>query len=111
MAIDNYRTISARLRDRASFRGNSLRGDWLTASAMPGRGRLTGFDAAAYRELGEWAERSGLPAYVVRSYATPIAFALPGLRAYIVGERFSATTTRGQNLCRAWIDDGLRATA
>lgn len=57
----------------------------------------------------EWASRyrsdnqSPGIAYTVRSYATPIAWALANGEITIPEVSYSITTTRHQNLCRAWL--------
>ncbi len=46
-------------------------------------------------------ERDGT--YVVVSYRTPIATWRPGVGADVPDQRYSVTTSRQQNLCRAWL--------
>jgi hypothetical protein len=106
MANANYRTIPALLKKREAFTGNTMRAEWVPAnSADIDTGRLMpgDFDEAALRQLEEWSARTGLPIYVVYSYSTPIAFGIgDDGPAYVVSQRFSVTTSRQQNLCRAY---------
>jgi len=71
-----------------------------TASAMTGtrdimsEGRLSGADCEKYYE-----DRRVID-FVVYSYHTPIAWHREGLGWYIVGQKFSQTTSKHQNLVR-----------
>lgn len=53
----------------------------------------------------EWAKKinEDSPTYVVYSYGTPIAWVAEDGRVVIPDESYSTTTTRQQNLCRAWL--------
>lgn len=68
----------------------SLRGE-LSNGYGPGSGRLEGTDLDQYR-----ADRGNF-AYVVMSYATPIAWTTTDGRTHIVEQRFSPTTGRQQS--------------
>lgn len=74
----NYRQIPDRLRGRTPFQGNSMR-----------------------------AERTDYPdetfEYRVYSYATEIARVTRMGEVIVYPEHYSVTTTRQQNLCRAWL--------
>jgi hypothetical protein len=71
--MDNYYTISDRLKNREPFIGNSLRGYW--------EGNT----------------------YKVMSYHTLIATLEEGGQRWVSPERYSNTTSRAQNLIkRAW---------
>lgn len=59
-------------------------------------GRFTGLSRDNFRASRD----SGLLAYVVMSYATPIAWALTDGTTVVVEERFSATTSRHQSVVR-----------
>ena len=48
--------------------------------------------------------------YTVRSYATPIAWVRADGRTVIPPVGYSLTTTRHQNLCRAWLASTSEAT-
>jgi len=58
---------------------------------------------------GEWVARYRSDAaspgviYAVTSYATPIAWVRQDGQVVIPDEGYSATTSRHQNLCRAWL--------
>lgn len=87
MAHASYRQIPSAIRNRDRFTGNSLSGGPLRPGeyVSKGRGNLTVPDNADY---GIW------------SYATIIGYAI-GPNLFVTSERFSVTTTRGQNLLRS----------
>ncbi len=62
-------------------------------------GRLPAEWASRYRD----GNQSPGIVYTVRSYATPIAWALASGEITIPEVSYSITTTRHQNLCRAWL--------
>lgn len=83
----SYRQIPRLIESRQDFNGNSLRG----ARKLPGVHVSSGRGSARFAEL------AGMGDYVVYSYATPIAYAV-GNELFVTSERFSTTTSRGQNL-------------
>lgn len=66
-------------------------------------GALQGATATAYVSTGrlpaEWHESLGRADYVVTSYATPIAWHIPGEGWVRPEVRYSRTTSRHQGLC------------
>lgn len=84
MSNASYAQVPYFVRTRAPFNGNSLRGRRIRPGeyVSQGRGSLKIPDSADY---------------VVWSYQTPIAYAI-GDTLYVTTERFSTTTSRGQNL-------------
>ena len=84
------------LTDQVPFDGNSVRArrDWDPNTNGPGR--LSAADRVLFYED----ERHQ---YVVWSYATPIAWVTASGRVIIPDAKYSATTTRYQNKCRAWL--------
>ncbi|NRQ38793.1 hypothetical protein HII36_44270 [Nonomuraea sp. NN258] len=88
------RQVVARLVQHAAFQYGAL-------SAVCYAPQETG------RMPGEWAERYRADAdrtvYMVRSYATPIAWVRDDGHVVIPDHNYSATTTRHQRLCRAWL--------
>lgn len=91
---------------RASFTGNSMSAVWIPERALSpwGVGLLSDHDIKEYYKACDYTERGFCSLYIVRSYRTPIAWAHEGRTAYIVGAKFSSTTSRQQTLVRAWID-------
>lgn len=95
MAKLNYRRIPDALRTRETFEGNSMYAVRMLASHVS-TGQLSGDDLKAFRAIqGE--------AYVVKSYNTPIAWITEDGTVTIPDTKYSATTSRQQNLCRAWL--------
>lgn len=90
MSKSNYRQIPQKLHRKEEFTGNTMRGRWEYAYAD--------FRHLDHRvSKGNWA-------YLVYSYATVIALWDPSEGTAIVNTgRYSNTTTRHQNLCRAWL--------
>ena len=101
-----YKEIPALLAARVPFTGQSMSADWHHVDELPDEGRLSGVDAACYFKAEEWAARIGARVYVVKSYNTVIAWRIgddgPGM---VADQRFSPTTSRQQNLCRAYLLD------
>lgn len=62
-------------------------------------GRLSGEWQRTYREQS----RGDGVRYVVRSYATPIAWVLKDGQVVIPDESYSVTTSKHQGLVRAWL--------
>lgn len=83
---------------RAPFRSHGA----LRAHDFPlsGTGRMPAEWVAAYRRD---CDDPGI-SYVVYSYATPIAWVRADGVSVVPDVGYSATTTRHQNLCRAWLD-------
>lgn len=79
-------------------------------SAVPfaptGTGRLPSWWARRY----DADNRAHGIVYTVRSYATPIAWVRADGRTVIPPVGYSLTTTRHQNLCRAWLASASEAT-
>jgi hypothetical protein len=75
--------------------------DGYTMSAQNGAAYFTG-------ELNQW-ERARFEAardkivYTVKSYQTPIAWALEDGTVYHVAQRFSTTTSKHQTYARGWL--------
>lgn len=82
MANANYQQIGGPfglLAQKKPFQGNSMSARWETTAA-------------------------GNPVYRVFSYSTEIASYIPKYdNTYISDGRWSTTTSRHQNLCRAWL--------
>jgi hypothetical protein len=91
---------------RAAFTGNSMSAIWIPQRGLSpwGTGLLSDKDMQEYYKSCDYTERGFASLYIVRSYRTPIAWAHEGRTAYIVGDRFSPTTSRQQTLVRAWLD-------
>lgn len=109
----NYKEIQEALAHRQAFTGNSMSARWhWRGDFSPQHGRLYEDEIVkleqAWKEL---TESQGL--YVVYSYATPIAWAV-GVRSnlgitiycnsYLVEQKFSVTTSKGQGYVRRNID-------
>lgn len=84
--IVNYRQIPQALRNRKSFTGNTMTG----TTEYRGKGMFNG-------TVPEDAE------YYVYSYNTPIAWVDSNGTVTVPDERYSTTTSRQQNLCRAYL--------
>lgn len=82
------------------FDGNSLRGADSFSDWSQSYGRMPGDEVSKVRAL---IEEHGDPRFVVYSYATPIAFVFGDDTVYVPDTKYSATTSRGQTLCRAWL--------
>lgn len=94
-----YRDIPNHLTNNNEFKGNSMSARRYASGAF--RWNLSGMLDEYEREvLREDAERIN---YVVFSYSTPIAWATRDGAVHVVDQTFSQTTTRQQNLCRAWL--------
>lgn len=108
MTIATYRDMTGPnglLATRVDFTGNSMSAITFTGISPWGHGRLDADERREYDTFCDFIERNHhLSGYVVRSYGTPIAWAVDGEPAYIVGQRFSVTTSKGQNYVRAWIN-------
>lgn len=74
--------------------------------APTGTGRLPSWWARRY----EADNRNHGIVYTVRSYATPIAWVRADGQTVIPSVGYSVTTTRHQNLCRAWLAAASDAT-
>lgn len=83
-----YRQITSLVKARQEFQGNSLRAQWHTGTVGKGKG-----DAFVPEDEAR--------KYIVWSYQTPIAYAYENGELVVTEERFSKTTSRGQNLLRA----------
>ncbi len=90
------------LAQRAEFTGNSMRAEWTSMCPRSARLNDTEYDLL----YGEWLRSVRLEQrmYVVYSYDTPIAWAIGDEPAYVVEEKFSVTTSKGQGYVRAWIN-------
>lgn len=95
MAKLSYRKIPAALRAREPFEGNSMYAVQMLAARVS-TGQLSGDDLSAFRAVQG-------SVYVVKSYNTPIAWVTEDGTVTIPDTRYSATTSRQQNLCRAWL--------
>lgn len=92
------------LAERTAFAGNSMSAEW--TDQKPYAGRLSTKESLdALRNTFDAARLIGAQVYVVYSYSTPIAFAIGSEEAFIVDEKFSVTTSKGQGYVRAWIDE------
>lgn len=114
MARANYREMqgpNGHLAHRREFDGNSMNAEWITAGSGYTTGRLNYMDKDALYTAIDRIRETGERMYVIYSYATPIAWAIEDEPAYIVGDRFSVTTSKGQGYVRAWIDHYATATA
>lgn len=95
--VRNYAEVGDRLADRQAFTHPSMSGEWYPAGFMLSRGLLDPDEIARMRQIDDTE-----PVYVVKSYATPIAWWQDG-EAYVVGQRFSVTTSKQQGMVRrAW---------
>lgn len=90
------------LANRLPFQGNSMKAEW--TSFRPGAGRLCDDDFDMLVHHWNRSIEKQVPLYVVYSYQTPIAWAMEGQPAYVVLDRFSVTTSKGQGYVRAWIN-------
>lgn len=86
----NYQEIRTMLKGHWEFSGNSMSAvvnpEWVNRGMLPGT-----------YELPE------KPRYVVYSYATPIAWVDSQGFVTIPAVKYSATTSRGQHLCRTYL--------
>lgn len=98
----NYRQIPTALERLQPFEGNSMSAAWMNPQHVH-MGRLDEDERREVREVLDYAEATGQQAYVVFSRVTPIAVILPDSLRYVVRQRFSVTTSRQQNLCRAYL--------
>lgn len=102
----NYREMqgpTGYLAHRKAFDGHSsMSAEWTTMRPRAGRLNDIEFD----RLCMDWtrAVAASKRMYVVYSYVTPIAWAVDDEPAYVVGQRFSVTTSKGQSYVRAWIN-------
>jgi hypothetical protein len=96
----------ANMRD---FTGNSLSGEAFIQSGVKdweGYHGPVGQLPAEYRALLTKACEAGAVLYIVRSYQTPIAWVITGESgplAIVPAVTYSATTTKHQSICRAWL--------
>ena len=72
-------------------------------SAVPFAPAETGRLPSPWARRYDADSRSGGIVFAVRSYATPIAWVRADGRTVIPPVIYSPTTTRHQNLCRAWL--------
>jgi hypothetical protein len=86
------RKLPAKIRNREAFKGNSLSAERPPYGNVYGTGRLEGADRDAFQ-----ADAPNI-VYLLRSYATPIAWVTADGEVYLVGQRFSVTTSRQQSL-------------
>lgn len=100
----NYRQIPTLLMSESPFEGNSMRAIIPAGSDKDGdyvshRGRL-------YSSAQELFKGKSFR-YLVLSYGTPIAGITDSGERVLVEDKFSSTTSRHQNLVRAWmrVDD------
>jgi hypothetical protein len=89
------------LSERKAFKGNTMSARVVGPQALVSKGRLNDQD---YKVLLHDLKPSG--AYVVFSYETPIAWVTNehttlDEAVIVVSQKFSVTTSRQQNLCRA----------
>jgi hypothetical protein len=103
MSKVSYREARELLANREAFTGNSMSARY-HSTFCPDSGRLDPEEYARLRDDFAKSQELGVPLYVVYSYNTPIAWALPAKPAYVVEQKFSSTTSRGQNHVRAYID-------
>lgn len=96
----NYRQIPTMLMSESPFEGNSMRamipvegdkdGDYISHKGRLSRSAQELFKGKSFR-------------YVVLSYGTPIAGITDSGERVFVEDKFSSTTSRHQNLVRAWM--------
>lgn len=101
MSQASYRTIPVFLASRENFIGNSM-----TANRLVGPlDRIWGLGLLpdAWRMQFRADERDHGLSYVVFSYATPIAWVRRDGVVVIPDVKYSATTSRGQHLCRIYL--------
>ena len=98
----NYQEIPRLLQRREPFRGHTMTADW-----MYGREILTHPYARRLvtSQLDEDAIEPNNDYYVVWSYNLPIAIAHPEYGVIRNDDKISVTTTRHQNLARAWLKE------
>lgn len=102
--LRSYRRITnTQARDfiaaRAPFTANSMRGETNYGICLPATsGRLNREENARLVKDADFAERMHLRFYVVFSYDTPIAWAVGDDDGYMVGQKFSRTTSRHQGI-------------
>ena len=89
------------LANRAWFKGNSLWAEHCTST--PHRGQLDNDEAQ--RLYDDFAAANNHDMYVVYSYTTPIAWGRRNGEIYCTPQRFSVTTSKGQNYVRAWVNN------
>lgn len=98
----NYQEIPRHLQRREPFRGHTMTADWM-------RGFDIHHDRHARRlvekELDLYSIDPDRYYYVVWSYDLPIAIAHPHYGVIRNDDTFSKTTTRHQNLVRAWLKE------
>lgn len=105
MPYSNYKDIEYRVETEQNFQGNrssgiSLGADNCGSNTVGWGHRLFGDDKDAWDRD---ANTRGRMTYVVKSYATPIAWVLNDGTVYVTSGSFSTTTSRIQNICRrAW---------
>jgi hypothetical protein len=102
----SYREIKELLSNRSSFVGNSMSARY-HSTWCPDSGRLYPDECLRLQSDYSKSVELGVPLYVVFSYNTPIAWALPNSPAYVANQKFSVTTSKGQNYVRANIDREL----
>lgn len=98
----NYRQIPTMLMSESPFEGNSMRAMIPVARDKDGdyishRGRL--YSSRSAQELFKGKSFR----YLVLSYGTPIAGITDSGERVFVEDKFSSTTSRHQNLVRAWM--------
>jgi len=108
MAKVSYREARELLAKRETFVGNSMSARY-HSTFCPDYGRLYSEEYARLRADFARSQELGVPLYVVYSYNTPIAWALPNELAYVVEQKFSVTTSKGQGYVRAYIDGRIEA--
>ena len=93
----NYKGMEQAIAGMKDFRHTTCKGAWvdtLPDSEYP----LSVPDEAL---LKAWLDEYG-SVYVVWSYDTVIAYAIPGA-GRVPGKKYSSTTTRQQNICRKYL--------
>ena len=112
MSKTSYRQMTGPdglIANRSQFEGNSMYARWVGPGYWPGSGRLDAIEREALEDAVARSQDTGKRMYVVYSYATPVAWALDGEPAYCTPQRFSVTTSKGQNYVRAWINHYVAA--
>lgn len=99
----NYGHVKTALADRADFKHTSCDARTVTPDLAPGAGRLDQIERDHYFDALAEAREQGLPVYVVRSYATPIAWKVGEAPTYHVAQRFSTTTSKQQTYVRCYL--------
>lgn len=102
MANINYRKIPLALKYQEPFEGNTMRAFRPHETDEPmSAGRLV---ETPWRDKFELAKKLELIDYVVYSYNTPIAWVLRCHGEVIIPDvSYSTTTSKQQNLCRAYL--------